>query len=170
MSGAQRGYLKCSIRGTNDQLLNIFYKFLHLELFNIKHKIVHLQVARRQIFFSENHVFRKQKRKDVYGLMGARPQFWILNSAGKMMTCQLRDTNKFLRHRTLSVRYFFKVQTILAKLKTLLFFPIFQLSFCNQLGRVQKVVELCYLLFLDPQQVVPSWFYSAISVRLEVTH
>ena len=28
----------------------MFYKFIHLQLFNIKHKIVHLQVVWRQIF------------------------------------------------------------------------------------------------------------------------
>ena len=33
---------------------NIFYKFIHLQLFNIKHKIAHLQIVWRQIF-----VFRK---------------------------------------------------------------------------------------------------------------
>ena len=44
--GAWRGYLKCSIQGTNNQLPNIFY--------NINHKIVHLQVVWDQIF-----VFRK---------------------------------------------------------------------------------------------------------------
>ena len=54
MQGRSRGYLKCSIRGTNNQLQNVFYKFIHLQLFIIKHKIVHLQVFWRQIF-----VFRK---------------------------------------------------------------------------------------------------------------
>ena len=54
-----------------------------------------------KFFSSENHFFRKQKRTAVYGVMDARPQFWILNSLGKMMTCYLRDINKFLRYRTL---------------------------------------------------------------------
>ena len=52
--GAYRGYLNCSIRGTNNQLPNIFYKLVHLHLLNIKYKNDHLQVAWRQIF-----VFRK---------------------------------------------------------------------------------------------------------------
>ena len=43
-------YLKCSIRGTNNHFPNIFYKFIYLQLFNIKHKIIHLQVVSRQIF------------------------------------------------------------------------------------------------------------------------
>ena len=47
---AQRGYLKRCIPGTYNQLPNIFYKSIHLQLFNSKHKIVHLQVVRRQIF------------------------------------------------------------------------------------------------------------------------
>ena len=33
--------------------------------------------------------------------MDARPYFRVFNSTGKMMTCYLRDTNKFLRSRTL---------------------------------------------------------------------
>ena len=32
-TGAWQGYLKCSIWGTNNQLPNIFYKFVHLQLF-----------------------------------------------------------------------------------------------------------------------------------------
>ena len=35
----------CSIRGTNNQFPNIFYEFVHFQLLNIKHKIVHLQVV-----------------------------------------------------------------------------------------------------------------------------
>ena len=38
----------------------------------------------------KNHVFRKQNKTAVYGLMDARPQFQILNSPGKMMTCYLQ--------------------------------------------------------------------------------
>ena len=49
----------------------------------------------------ENHVSRKQKRTAFYGVMDARPQFWILHSLGKMMSCYLRDINKYLRYRTL---------------------------------------------------------------------
>ena len=42
---ANRGHLKCSIQGTNYQWPKIFNKFIQLHLFNIKHKIVHLQVV-----------------------------------------------------------------------------------------------------------------------------
>ena len=45
LRGIARLPLKCSIWGTNNQLPNIFYKFVHLQLFNVKHKIVHLQVV-----------------------------------------------------------------------------------------------------------------------------
>ena len=44
LTGEWRGYLKCNIRGTNNQLPNIIYKFVHPPLFNIKHKIGNLQV------------------------------------------------------------------------------------------------------------------------------
>ena len=40
-----RGYLKCSIKATNNQLQTVFYKLVHLQLLNIKYKIVHLQVV-----------------------------------------------------------------------------------------------------------------------------
>ena len=90
-TGAQQGYLKCSIRGTNNQIRNRFYKSVHLQLFNVKYKFVYLQLfnvkykfvylqlfnakyrfIRLQPFevkflFSEEHIFRKQKRTDVYG-------------------------------------------------------------------------------------------------------
>ena len=41
-----RGHLKCSIRGTNNQLQNKFinYKFVYLQLFNFKYKFIHLQL------------------------------------------------------------------------------------------------------------------------------
>ena len=54
-----------------------------------------------KFLFSENHVFHKQKRTAVYGVMDTRPQFRILNSLRKMVTCCLRYMNKFLRYRTL---------------------------------------------------------------------
>ena len=94
--GAQRVYLKCIIRGTNNQLPNIFYKFVHLKL-----KLLIFKLFEVESLFSKNHVFRKWKRTAVYGLMDACPQFRILNSPGKMVTCYLQDIKKFLRYRTL---------------------------------------------------------------------
>ena len=41
---AKRGYLKCSIRGTSNQLPNRFYKFVYLKLFNVKYNFVNLQL------------------------------------------------------------------------------------------------------------------------------
>ena len=54
-----------------------------------------------KFLFSENHVFCKQKRMVAYGVMDARPYFWISNSLRKMMTCYVREVNKFSRYHTL---------------------------------------------------------------------
>ena len=97
-SGAQRGYLKCSIRGTNNRLRNRFYKFVHLQLFNVKYNFVQFQLFHVKFLFSEKHSFANRRERLF---MDARSQFRVLNSPGKMMTCYLRGTNKFLRYRTL---------------------------------------------------------------------
>ena len=84
--------INCQIYFINSFIFNCLtlnIKLFIFKLFDVK------------FLFSENHVFRKQKRTTVYGVMYARPQFWILNSLEKMMTCYLRDINKFLRSRTL---------------------------------------------------------------------
>ena len=84
--------INCQIYFINSFIFNCLtlnIKLFIFKLFDVK------------FLFSENHVFRKQKRTAVYGVMDARPQFRILNSLGKMMTCYLRDINKFLRYRTL---------------------------------------------------------------------
>ena len=77
---------------------NKLYKFVHPQLLNPKYKFVYLQLFDIKILFSEKLVFRKQKRTTAYGCESV---FWILRSPGKMMTCYLQDTNKFLRYRTL---------------------------------------------------------------------
>ena len=97
-TGAQGGYLKCSIRGTNNELRNRFYKFVHLQLFSIKYKFVHLQLFDVKFLFSEKKIYFGRRREQLF--MNARSQFWILNSSGQMMTCYLRGTNTFLRYRT----------------------------------------------------------------------
>ena len=78
-SGAQQEYLKCSIRGTNNQILKKFYKYVHFQLFNVKYKFAYLQLfnikykfVQLQLFdvrflFSEEDIFRKQKGTVVYG-------------------------------------------------------------------------------------------------------
>ena len=108
-TGAQEVYLKRSIR-TKNELPNRFYKFVHLhlfiakykfvhlQLFNVKYKFVHLQLFDVKFLFSEKHIFRSRRERLF---MDDRPQFQILNSPGKMMTCYLRDTNKFQSYRTL---------------------------------------------------------------------
>ena len=53
--------------GTNNQLRNRFYKFVHFQLFNVKYKFVQLQLFDIKILFSQKHTFRKQKRTAVYG-------------------------------------------------------------------------------------------------------
>ena len=90
-TGAQRRYLKCSMRGTNNQLPDRFYKFVHLQLFNVRYKFVHLRFPKILPFAS--------RRERLF--IDPRQQFRILHSSGKMLTCYLRDTNKFLRCRTL---------------------------------------------------------------------
>ena len=65
--GVEQGYLKCSIRSTNNQLPNIFFTFAHLQLFNVKCKFVHLQQFGIKFLFSKTHIFCKRKRTAVYG-------------------------------------------------------------------------------------------------------
>ena len=50
-------------------------------------------------FCFPNNIFFASRRERLF--MDARPQFRIFNTPGKMMTCYLRDTNKFFRYRTL---------------------------------------------------------------------
>ena len=85
-------------------IINCQIYFINLFIFNcvtLDIKLFIFKFCNVKFLFSENHVFRKQKRTAVYGVMDTRPQFRILNSLGKIMTCYLRDINKFLRYRTL---------------------------------------------------------------------
>ena len=50
-------------------------------------------------FCFPKNIFFASRRERMF--MDARPQFRVFNSTGKMMTCYLRDTNKFLRYCTL---------------------------------------------------------------------
>ena len=77
-------------------LINLFiFNWLTL---NIKLFIFNLFDVK--FLFSEDHIFCKQNRTERL-LMDAHPYFRILNSPGKMMTCYLRDINKFLRYHIL---------------------------------------------------------------------
>lgn len=75
-TGAQQGYLKCSIEGTNNQLWNVFQRFFQLQLF----------------CFPKRYIFCRQKRTIF---MDAHPYFWLLNSTGKMMACSRHNQIKF---------------------------------------------------------------------------
>ena len=66
-TGADRGYLKCGIQGTNNQLQNRFYKFAHLQLFNFKYKFALLELLEVKGLFFKKIIFYKQKRTVVYG-------------------------------------------------------------------------------------------------------
>ena len=55
----------CSIRGTNNQLPNRFYKFAYLQLF--KFKFTHLQLFDVKSLFPEKHILCQQKRTATYG-------------------------------------------------------------------------------------------------------
>ena len=79
------------------QLSSVKYKFAHLQLFNVKYKFLHLQLFAVKFLFSEKPYISQAEEN---GCFNTRPYFRILNSLGKMMTCYLRDTNKFLRYRT----------------------------------------------------------------------
>ena len=88
-----------------------FYKSVHLQLFNIKYKFVYIFncLTSNINFFNFNcltsnfcfpkNIFFASRRGRM--LMDARPQFRVFNSTGKMITCYLRVTNKFLRYRIL---------------------------------------------------------------------
>ena len=43
------------------------YKFVDLQLFDVKFKFVHLHLFDVKLLFSEKHIIRKQKRTAVYG-------------------------------------------------------------------------------------------------------
>ena len=43
------------------------YKYVHLQLFNVKYKFVHHQLLEVKFLFSKTDIFRKQKRMAFYG-------------------------------------------------------------------------------------------------------
>ena len=66
-------YFKCSIRGTNDQLPNMFYKLFIFNCFNIKHKTVHLQFVWRQIFVFQKPCLSDTKENGCLWTYGRSP-------------------------------------------------------------------------------------------------
>ena len=74
--------------------INCQIYFINLFIFNcltLNIKLLVFKLFNVKLLFSKNHVFRKQKRTAVYGLMDAHPYFRILNLPGKTMTCYLWD-------------------------------------------------------------------------------
>ena len=66
----------------------MFYELFIFNCLTLNIKLLIFKLFDVKFLFSEN-VFHKQKRMAVYGVMDACPQFQILNSPGKMMTCYL---------------------------------------------------------------------------------
>ena len=105
--GRSEGTSSVSIRGTNNQIRNRFYKSIHLQQFNVKcafaylqlcnvkYTFIQLQLFHVKFLFSEENIFRKQKRKDVYGRACLVSGFQLNRENDDL--CYLRDTNKFLR-------------------------------------------------------------------------
>ena len=82
-------------------ITNYQIDFINLFIFNCLTLNINLFIFNcltSNFCFPKNTSFAN-RRKRLF--MDARPYFRILNSSGKMMTCYLRDTNKFLRYRTL---------------------------------------------------------------------
>ena len=70
--------------------------FINLFIFNclkLNTKLFIFKLFDVKFLFSENHVFRKQKRTTLYGLMDARPKFRILKLTRK------NDDLLSLRHK-----------------------------------------------------------------------
>ena len=64
----------------------------------MKHEVVHKLVLRQMFVFRKSYLSKTEEN----GCLWTRVlSFGDLNSPGKMMTCYLRDINKFLRYCTL---------------------------------------------------------------------
>ena len=87
-------------------IINCQMYFINLLIFNCVTLNIKLFIFKSSSCLTSNFCFPKimsfknRRERLVYGVMGARPQFRILNSPEKMKTV-LQDINKFLRQRTL---------------------------------------------------------------------
>ena len=82
--------INCQIYFINSFIFNCLtlnIKLFIFKLFDVK------------FLFSENYVFRKQKRMAVYGLCASLVSDFKFTR--EMMTCYIQDINKFLRYCTL---------------------------------------------------------------------
>ena len=80
---------------------NIFYKFIHLQMFNNKHESVHLQDAWRQIFVFRKSCLSQKEENSCLWSYGRVFLFSDFQLTRENCECFLRNINKFLRYRTL---------------------------------------------------------------------
>ena len=93
--------INCEIDFINLFTFNYLTSNINLFLFNCSTSSINLfnfNCLMSNFCFPKNISFAN-RRKRLF--MDACPYFRILNSSRKMMICYLRDTNKFLRYRTL---------------------------------------------------------------------
>ena len=90
-SGAQQGYLKCSIQGTNKQSPNIFYKFILFNCLTLNIKLFIFNLFDVKFCFPKIMSFANKRERLFIKLWTRVLSFRILNSLGEIMTCYLRD-------------------------------------------------------------------------------
>ena len=82
-------------------IMNCKKDFINLFIFNYlpSNKNLFILNCLTSNFCFPKNIYFTSRREQLF--VGVHPYFQILNSRGKMMTCHIRDTNKFLRYRTL---------------------------------------------------------------------
>ena len=88
-------------------IINYQIDFINLFIFNcLNINLLIFNCLTPNLCFPKNISYASRRERL---LMEARPKFRLLNSSRKMMTCDLRDTIKLLRHHTLftSIHTFF---------------------------------------------------------------
>ena len=60
-SALQRGYLKCGIQGSNKKFPKLFHKFPYFQQFNVRYKFVHLELFDVKFLFSKNISFASRR-------------------------------------------------------------------------------------------------------------
>ena len=82
-------------------IMNCKKDFINLFIFNYlpSNKNLFILNCLTSNFCFPKNIYFTSRREQLF--VDVHPYFQILNSLGKMMTCHIRDTNKFLRYRTL---------------------------------------------------------------------
>ena len=82
-------------------IMNCKKDFINLFIFNYlpSNKNLFILNCLTSNFCFPKNIYFSSRREQLF--VDVHPYFQILNSLGKMMTCHIRDTNKFLRYRTL---------------------------------------------------------------------